>query len=85
MTNPSPHAPDLDDVRDVLGLVLMLLSDSRGMDTVLDLLRAGAGDRNDELSVDAPAPAWAAANRFVLEILIEAQTSDLPTTDNPSS
>jgi len=34
----------------------------------LDALRAGAGQRNDELDITPPG-SWAAANRFVLDIL----------------
>ena len=79
-TNPPP--PDPDDVRDVLLLVLMLLKDSSGVDLAFDALRAGTGERNDELGVTPP-PAWAAANRFVLDVMIEAQIADLPGTDGP--
>lgn len=70
-TPPAPP-PALNEVRDVLGLVLMLLSDSTAVDLALDALRAGAGDRADELGVTPPA-AWAAANRFVLDILADAR------------
>jgi hypothetical protein len=50
----------------------MLLSDSPAVELALNALRAGAGDRADELGV-TPAPAWAAANRFVLDTLVDAR------------
>ena len=60
----------------------MLLKDSTGVDLAFDALRAGAGERNDELGV-TPTPAWAAANRFVLDAMIEAHIADLPGTESP--
>jgi hypothetical protein len=74
MTNTPPVPPALDDVRDVLSLVLMLLSDSPTIDLALNALRAGAGDRADELGVTPP-PTWATANRFVLDALVEARAA----------
>lgn len=70
MTNTPPPTPSLDDIR-VLRLVLGMLKDSPGVDIALELLHAGAGDRVDDFGI-TPRPARAAANRFVLDVLIEA-------------
>jgi hypothetical protein len=75
MASTDPIPPRLDDVRDVLRLVLMLLADSTGLDVALGALRAGAGECDDELDV-VPKPAWRAANRFVLDALIDAVCED---------
>ena len=70
MADPPQIPPRPDDIRDVLQLIFMLLSDSTGLDIALDALRAGAGERSDEFQ-DTPPPAWAAANRLVLDALID--------------
>jgi len=76
MTNTPPVPPALEDVRDVLSLVLMLLSDSPAVDLALSALRAGAGDRHKEEGLTPPpTDASAAANRFVLDALVDARAA----------
>jgi hypothetical protein len=82
MTNTPPPAPRLDDIRDVLRLVLAMLKDSPGVDIALELLHAGAGDRVDDFGI-TPRAARAAANRFVLDVLIEAVAGDVSPPDGP--